>query len=62
MQGVLKIRIVTFKLPDSLLEELDMYALKHGISRSDAIRLAIKNLISQRYTRPRYRVKRIVLT
>ncbi len=57
-----KIRIVTFKAPDSLLEELDIYALKHGVNRSDAIRLAIKNLISQHYTRPRYRVKRIVLT
>jgi len=59
---VSEIRIVTFKLPDSLLEELDTYAFKHGISRSDAIRLAIKNLILQHYSRPRYRVKRIVLT
>ncbi len=56
-------RVVTFKLPERLLEELDVYAVRHGMSRSDVIRLAIKNLIRESArVRPKYKIKRIVLT
>jgi len=56
-------RIVTFKLPENLLEELDRYALVHGMSRSDVIRLAIQKLIKETARPvPRYRIKRVVLT
>ncbi|RLG77268.1 MAG: CopG family transcriptional regulator [Thermoprotei archaeon] len=56
-------RVVTFKLPERLLEQLDTYAIKTGMNRSDIIRLAIKNFIRESSRpRPKYRVKRVVLT
>jgi len=57
------VRVVTFKLPERLLEQLDTYAIKTGMNRSDIIRLAIKNFIRESSRpRPKYRVKRVVLT
>jgi len=35
-------RVVTFKLPDKLLRELDAYAMNHWLSRSDVIREALE--------------------
>jgi len=57
------VRIVTFKLPDKLLEDLDLQALKEGRPRSEVLRDAIKNYLSSS-SRPhlKFRVKRIVLT
>ena len=57
-------RIITFKLPEDLLEELDRYASAHGRSRSDVIREAIKSYINycpQPRCQPRIRVRRVVL-
>ena len=39
------LRIVTFKIDPTVLEMLDRYCITHGISRSEAIRTAIKILI-----------------
>jgi len=38
-------RLVTFKLDEKTLEDLDRYAQRKGMSRSDVIRLAIERLI-----------------
>ncbi len=38
-------RVITFKLSDEIVEVLDRYALKHKMSRSEVIRLAILRLI-----------------
>ncbi len=55
-------RIVTFKIPESMLEELDRYALIHGMSRSDVIRLAIRRLMQESPRAvPKYRIRRVIL-
>ncbi len=60
---MLVLRIVTFKIPERMLEELDRYALIHGMSRSDVIRLAIQKLMREAAAQiPRYRIKRVILT
>ncbi len=40
-------KVVTFKLEEDLLEQLDKYAIKHGLKRSEAIRKAIELLVRQ---------------
>ena len=56
-------RVVTFKLRDEELEELDKYAVRAGKTRSDVIREAIKKLIRENGSLPpiRYRIRRVVL-
>jgi metal-responsive CopG/Arc/MetJ family transcriptional regulator len=41
------LRVVTFKIDKYLLELLDFYAIKYGMYRSEAIRLAIKKLLEE---------------
>jgi len=41
------LRIVTFKVDEGLLEALDRYARMKRVSRSEAIREAIKRLLEQ---------------
>jgi len=38
-------KVVTFKIEEDLLEQLDKYALKYGLKRSEAIRKAIELLV-----------------
>lgn len=45
------LRVVTFKIDEKLLEKLDKYARRHGMSRSDAIRRAIERLVTEDYPR-----------
>ena len=40
-------RVVSFKIEPSLLEKLDLYAINHGMQRSEVIRLAIERLIRE---------------
>ncbi len=40
-------KVVTFKVEEDLLEQLDKYAIKHGLKRSEAIRKAIELLVRQ---------------
>ncbi len=40
-------RVVTFKMDEDLLEKLDTYARLKGMTRSEAIRLAIKKLLEE---------------
>ena len=37
----------TVRIPDELLEKLDNFAMKHGMNRSEAIRLAITKLLNK---------------
>ena len=45
------LRIVTFKLEEELLEEIDKYAQSKKLTRSDVIRLALLNLLSSKKQR-----------
>ncbi len=56
-------RVVTFKMDENLLEELDRYAVRNGLTRSDVIRRAIIELLrnSSNGSRIRYRIRKIVL-
>jgi len=40
-------RIVTFKMPDDMLERLDAYAVRRGMARSEVIREAIIALLAR---------------
>jgi len=40
-------RVVTFKIEERELEELDRFCARNGLTRSDAIRLAIKKLLNE---------------
>ncbi len=40
-------RIVTFKMPDEMLERLDAYASRRGMARSEVIREAIIALLAR---------------
>ncbi len=40
-------RVVTFKVEADLLEQIDIYAMNHGLNRSEAIRLAMQKLIEE---------------
>ena len=56
-------RVVTFKMDERLLEELDKYAMRNGMTRSDAIRKAILELLRNSGPRSyfKYRIKRVVI-
>ena len=56
-------RVVTFKVDERLLDELDRYAARKRITRSEAIRRAINELLRREF-RPRVfriRVKKVVV-
>ena len=40
-------RVVTFKIEEDLLEQLDKYALAKGLNRSEAIRMMIREATSK---------------
>jgi len=40
-------RVITFKIEEDLFELLDIYAINNGLSRSEAIRKAIKELVQK---------------
>ncbi len=59
-------RIVTFKVEESVLKEIDELARFEGVSRSEIIREALMNYLSRvkrelRVRRP-VRVRRVILT
>ncbi len=45
-------RVITFKAEDDLLDLLDRYAFRHGLSRSEAIRKAIQKLVEEEPKEP----------
>jgi len=40
-------KVLTCKIEDEMLYLLDIYAMKHGYSRSEAVRLAISRLLDE---------------
>ena len=56
------VRVVSFKIPEDLLERLDAFARKCGVTRTDVIRAAIVELLK---TNPppkiSIRVRRVVI-
>lgn len=44
---MIKMRSVSFKIDDYLLEKLNKYAIEHRMNRSEAIRKAIELLLNQ---------------
>ena len=42
-----RLKAISFKIDLDLLEQLDNYAIKYGLNRSEAIRKAIENLINE---------------
>lgn len=55
---------VTFKIELELLEQLDAYAMKNGLNRSEAIRKIIEKTVTEEFkdeTIPKAEVKRISL-
>jgi metal-responsive CopG/Arc/MetJ family transcriptional regulator len=42
-----KMRVVTFKVEEDLLELLDRYAIRYGLNRSEAIRKAIEKVVNE---------------
>lgn len=55
-------RVITFKLTEDVLEAVDRYAIRHGMSRSEVIRLALMKLIDT--SAPSYgklKVKKLVV-
>lgn len=41
------LKVITFKIDDDLVHLLDWYVMNHGVSRSEAIRLAIQKMINE---------------
>ncbi|ALG96873.1 hypothetical protein AZ268_gp05 [Acidianus rod-shaped virus 2] len=57
-------RVVTFKLEETLLEQLDSLAIKYQLTRSEIIRKAIEKLIEEERSKeqiPKARVEKIRL-
>ena len=56
-------RVVTFKLRDEELDELDRFAARLGMTRSDVIRKAIKRFIQDNghLPFPKVKVRKVVL-
>lgn len=46
-------RVVTFKAPEDLVEQMDHYAMRHGITRSELIRVAIESYLKGKIEPPK---------
>ena len=57
------LRVVTFKIDETLLEELDRYAARVGLARSDVIRKAIIEYIrgGSKERKTRLRIRKVVV-
>jgi len=56
------VRVITFKLPEEVIEALDRYAAMHNMTRSEVIRLALVKLISMSENSYNYvRVKKVFI-
>ena len=42
-----RIRVVSMTIDEELLEQLEIYAIKHKMSRSEVVRMAIKRLLKE---------------
>jgi metal-responsive CopG/Arc/MetJ family transcriptional regulator len=42
-----RIRVVSMTIDEELLEQLEIYAIKHKMSRSSAVKLAIRKMLEE---------------
>ncbi len=42
-----RVRVVSMTIDEELLEQLESYAIKHRLSRSGAIKLAIRKMLEE---------------
>ena len=59
-----KMRVVTIKMEEGLVELIDRYALKYGLNRSEAVRKLIENVVKEELSKetvPLARVEKISL-
>ena len=58
-------RVVTFKLDERVLEQLDILAMRRGVPRSELIREAIIKLLRNEFKEPsrpfKFTVRRVVI-
>jgi len=57
-------RVITFKIDESLLEEIDRLATRKGLTRSDVIRKALLELLRREgntIIKPRITIRRVVI-
>jgi metal-responsive CopG/Arc/MetJ family transcriptional regulator len=54
------LRTVTFKTELDLLEQLDRYALRYRLNRSEAIRKAIEEMVRDEFTKDTIAVAKVV--
>jgi len=58
-----RLKSISIKIDLDLLEQLDKYAMKYGLNRSEAIRKAIENLVKDEVDKekiPTARVEKII--
>ncbi len=44
-------RVISVKMPEEMVEEIDRYAMKHGLHRSEVIRAAIIQFLITQHQR-----------
>ena len=44
---VIMVKVVTFKIEEELLEQVDLFAINHKLYRSEVIRLAIQRFLKE---------------
>ncbi|WP_054839388.1 ribbon-helix-helix protein, CopG family [Sulfuracidifex metallicus] len=57
-------RVVTFKAEPELVEQLERYAIRYGLNRSEAIRKAIEKVVNEELSKdtvPQGKVEKIRL-
>ena len=57
-------RVVTFKIEEDLVEQLDRYAIRQGLNRSEAIRKLIEKVVKEQLSKetvPLAKVEKISL-
>lgn len=54
-----RLKAISFKIDLDLLEQLDNYAIKYGLNRSEAIRKAIENLVKDEVNKETVPVARV---
>lgn len=53
-------QLIAFRLEDDLLQLLDRYAIKYGLSRSEAIRKAIEKMVRDELAKETAKVEKVI--
>jgi metal-responsive CopG/Arc/MetJ family transcriptional regulator len=55
-----KMRVVTFKVEEDLVEQLDRYAIRYGLNRSEAVRKIIENAVKEQLSKETVPLAKVV--